>query len=174
MFKSIVIAYDGSAHAARALETAAGLAREMQASLGIICVVDPGHVNLPTELQRMAEAEHIIDPKPGLGADRIRAPDNLASEIARSAAEAQQATLQFAEFLVEDAARLARSEGVESVDTATQTGEPAAVIVEYADDRSADLIVCGSRGLGQIKQLLLGSTSHKIAQLANCSCLTVK
>ena len=174
MFKSIVIAYDGSAHAARALETAAGLAREMRASLGIICVVDPGHVNLPSELQRMAESEHIIDPKPRLRTDLNRAPGNLASEIARSAAEAQQATLQFAEFLVKDAARQAQGEGVASVDTATQTGEPAATIVEYAADRDADLIVCGSRGLGRVRQLLLGSTSHKIAQLAHCSCLTVR
>jgi nucleotide-binding universal stress UspA family protein len=48
------------------------------------------------------------------------------------------------------------------------------IVVAFAIDRNADLIVCGSRGFGRMKSLLLGSTSHKIAQLAQCSCLTVK
>ena len=47
-------------------------------------------------------------------------------------------------------------------------------MVAYARDQAADLIVCGNRGFGKIKTLLLGSTSHKIAQMAECSCMTVK
>jgi nucleotide-binding universal stress UspA family protein len=35
MFKSIVVAFDGSAHASRALETAAKLAAREQAPLGV-------------------------------------------------------------------------------------------------------------------------------------------
>lgn len=38
----------------------------------------------------------------------------------------------------------------------------------------ADLIAMGRRGLGGVKGLLLGSVSHKVSQLADCSVLTVK
>ena len=41
-------------------------------------------------------------------------------------------------------------------------------------ERGADLIICGSRGFGRLKSVLLGSVSQKITQLAECSCLTVK
>ena len=53
-------------------------------------------------------------------------------------------------------------------------GNPAEEVAAFARDRNADLIISGSRGFGKFKSPLLGSTSHKIAQLAECSCLTVK
>ena len=174
MFTSIVVAYDGSAHASKALEVAAGLAATEQARLGIICVIDAGHAHLPSELEEMGRIEHLIDPMPKLMVNHRQTPTDLAEKVARTTIEAQQASLQLAEYLVTEAARHARELGAQQVDTTTATGEPAEAIVEYANDRNADLIVCGSRGLGRIKQLLLGSTSHRIAQLGSCSCLTVR
>ena len=35
-------------------------------------------------------------------------------------------------------------------------------------------VVVGSRGLSEIRGLLLGSVSHKVCQLAPCTCVTVK
>lgn len=52
------------------------------------------------------------------------------------------------------------------VRTAVEVGEPAAEIVQMARDGQFDLIVIGTRGLTPIKELLLGSVSHRVANTA--------
>jgi nucleotide-binding universal stress UspA family protein len=52
-------------------------------------------------------------------------------------------------------------------------GSPAEVIVSMAEEQKADLIVMGARGLGPIKERLLGSVSHLILTLAPCATLIV-
>jgi len=54
-----------------------------------------------------------------------------------------------------------------------QIGSPAEVIVSMAEEQNADLIVMGARGLGPIKERLLGSVSHRILTLAPCATLIV-
>jgi nucleotide-binding universal stress UspA family protein len=63
---------------------------------------------------------------------------------------------------------------VENVVTEVLVGNPAEEIISFAKSWEADLIVTGRRGFGKLKSLLLGSTSNKITQHAECSCLTVK
>ena len=46
-------------------------------------------------------------------------------------------------------------------------GTPVMVLLGAADELDADLIVVGSRGLGGFPELLLGSTSTQVAQLAH-------
>lgn len=53
-------------------------------------------------------------------------------------------------------------------------GNPAEKIVDYADENDIDLIVIGSRGLGAVKGMLLGSVSSRVLQQANCHVLIVK
>jgi len=52
-------------------------------------------------------------------------------------------------------------------------GSPAEVIVSMAEEQKADLIVMGARGLGPIKERLLGSVSHRVLTLAPCATLIV-
>mgnify|MGYP001564547715 FL=1 len=52
-------------------------------------------------------------------------------------------------------------------------GSPAEVIVSTAEEQKVDLIVMGARGLGPIKERLLGSVSHRILTLAPCATLIV-
>ena len=52
-------------------------------------------------------------------------------------------------------------------------GSPAEVIVSMAEEQKADLIVMGARGLGPVKERLLGSVSHRILTLAPCAILIV-
>ncbi len=52
-------------------------------------------------------------------------------------------------------------------------GSPAEVILSMAEEQKADLIVMGARGLGPIKERLLGSVSHRILTLAPCATLIV-
>ncbi|HUO45666.1 MAG TPA: universal stress protein [Acidimicrobiia bacterium] len=54
------------------------------------------------------------------------------------------------------------------------SGDPAATIVRLAKEVGADLIVMGSRGLGSVAGLLLGSVSHKVGHAAPCAVLTVR
>ena len=52
-------------------------------------------------------------------------------------------------------------------------GSPGEVIVSMAEEQKADLIVMGARGLGPVKERLLGSVSHRILTLAPCATLIV-
>ena len=58
-------------------------------------------------------------------------------------------------------------------DLALREGAPAAQIVELARERGADLIVMGTRGLGRIARLLLGSTAEAVIRGAPCPVITV-
>jgi nucleotide-binding universal stress UspA family protein len=53
-------------------------------------------------------------------------------------------------------------------------GYPPDEVVDYAKSIDADLIVVGSRGFGDLKSLLLGSTSHRVSHLSACDVLIVK
>jgi nucleotide-binding universal stress UspA family protein len=52
-------------------------------------------------------------------------------------------------------------------------GAPVPVLLSVADSEVIDLIVVGSRGLGGFPELLLGSTSHQLAEHATCPVLIV-
>jgi nucleotide-binding universal stress UspA family protein len=51
---------------------------------------------------------------------------------------------------------------------------PAEAIISVATTRKSDLIVIGSRGLGTLAGLLLGSTSQKVVAHAPCPVLIVR
>ena len=56
----------------------------------------------------------------------------------------------------------------------SETGSPAAVILEFEENLNADLIVMGSRGLGVVKGILLGSVSQYIIERSKCPVLVIK
>ncbi|PWA36883.1 universal stress protein A [Artemisia annua] len=53
-------------------------------------------------------------------------------------------------------------------------GNPKEMIVEAVEQMNADLLVVGSRGLGQIKRALLGSVSDYCVHHAKCPVLIVR
>jgi nucleotide-binding universal stress UspA family protein len=53
-------------------------------------------------------------------------------------------------------------------------GYPPDVLVAYATDVDASVLVVGTRGRGDLASLILGSTSHRAIQLATCDVLVVK
>ena len=59
-------------------------------------------------------------------------------------------------------------------ETYSETGSPAVTILEFEKRLGVDLIVMGSRGLGLIKGVLLGSVSQYVVEQAQCPVLVVK
>ena len=147
MFKVILVPIDGSDHAEKAVSVAADLAGKYDAELHIMTVMES--TALPSGLHRFAEAEHI------------------------TGGEAQIATYISDRFL-DRAREVAKEEGAKSIETMVVMGDVQEKILEYAEKIGADLIVLGSRGLSDLKGLMLGSVSHKIANSAHCTVITVR
>ena len=57
---------------------------------------------------------------------------------------------------------------------AIKSGEPANVIVNTAESEGFDTIVIGSRGMGTMTRLLVGSVSQKVVAHAPCSVFVVR
>ena len=60
------------------------------------------------------------------------------------------------------------------IHTETLEGPPAEALLDVANTRKCDLIVMGSRGLGRLTGLLIGSQSQKVVQHAPCPVLIVR
>ena len=75
---------------------------------------------------------------------------------------------------VNQAKNVAQSKGIESVKSDVNAGDPATEIVSYADKNAIDLIVMGSRGLGKVEGMLIGSVSRKVGNKTMVDCLIVK
>ncbi len=85
-------------------------------------------------------------------------PDTV---INKMESEAQELLTKAAEFF-----------GDRAVKTVVKIGPPSNTILEEAKD-NYDLIVVGSRGLGEIGGFLLGSVSDRISHHAKCPVLVV-
>jgi nucleotide-binding universal stress UspA family protein len=146
----LLVPSDGSEHADRAVDLAGDIAGRYGARLTLLHVLSHDTAGRRiAELKRYAESEHL----------------NLtdAQLVRRAAGD-----------LLERAEERARRAGAKDVTLVAEEGDPARVIAEHAELHKVDLIVMGRRGLGGLEGLLLGSVSHKVAQLAPCACLTVR
>lgn len=174
MLKTIVAALDGSSHAERAFDLACDLAVKFEANLHLVHVVTEREV--PDDLRRMAEVEHLIPA-------RLKSAVEDASESARfgsvlknveKSGESYQILEKLGENLLESSVQDARERGVGSIKGTLLRGEPAAEIIRHIESVGADMIVSGSRGLGNLRGLMVGSVSHKLIQHAPCAVIMVK
>lgn len=147
MFKKILVPYDGSNGAWRALGQAIELARLCQAHL-VILTVYRHHSMLEASLSMVR--------------GNIERGGNLDQEMRETAREA-------ADF----AKKHAKEAGVENVSAFIKAGQPARTIISFGKEKGCDAIVVGSRGLGATEGYLLGSVSHKVTGLADVPVLVV-
>ncbi|MCG8595559.1 MAG: universal stress protein [Kiloniellales bacterium] len=147
MFENIVCAVDGSDHALKAAEVASALASKFGSRLTLLTVTK--EIKVTPEIRRYLELEHLTG-------------------------EPQYVLDDMTKRILEAATRAARDAGVSSVKTEVRTGPPARTIVDFARRNGADAIVLGSRGLGDLEGALLGSVSHKVANLAAMTVIAVK
>ncbi|MFC0523041.1 universal stress protein [Pontibacillus salicampi] len=60
------------------------------------------------------------------------------------------------------------------IKTEVLAGNAGAEICKYARAQDMSLIMVGSRGLGNVKELFLGSVSHNVVQHSHCPVLVLK
>lgn len=95
-------------------------------------------------------------------------------ETIRSSAKAEAIDLrEVADGVLARAARELEAEGVE-VEMHAREGDPADVIIRVAEEKDAELIVVGSRGLTGLQRFLLGSVSSKLSHHAPTSLMVVR
>lgn len=153
MIKKILVALDGSEHANRALNFALDLAEKYSAKIVLLSVVQPAIVPLA----------HY--PTTGMHA-RIPpvAMDTYSKELKASHKKVLSEALKKAKEI-----KLALK-----VSTKLVEGRASDKIIETAKEGNFDIIVMGSRGLGDIKKFFLGSVSDRVADEAACPVLIVK
>jgi len=146
MYKRILVAVDGSANAANALQHAAGLAKGLSASLRLIHVVDMGLMPYGPEL--------------GLDIDALLEARYAAAEklLADARDSVQQTGLEVETKLV---------------DTALPTVHVATTIAEDAVSAKADLVVLGTHGRRGVERWLLGSVAEGVARRSTVPVLLV-
>jgi nucleotide-binding universal stress UspA family protein len=172
MFKKILVATDGSEHAERAVQLATDMARLYDAEIHMVNVRSRGRVS--PEMIRLAEVEHLVSPaSQPAGGQKPNVPLLMSDAVKKSEIIAR-AVEAVGEQLLQRAAAKVKGQGIASVTTQHLGGDPAESILEEAKRVDADLIILGSRGLGNLKGLLLGSVSNRVSQLAQCTCITVK
>jgi nucleotide-binding universal stress UspA family protein len=137
MIKTIVIGYDESEPARRALERAAQLAKALQAKLVVTSVA-------PVTITTTGRS---------IGADPVETGADHRKEL-------------------HDAHVYLEGEGL-TADYIEAVGHEAASILAAARERSADLIVVGSRELTALHRLLGQSVSDAVSHGARCDVLIV-
>ena len=145
MFASLVVGTDGSQTAREAVGEAVALARVLGARLDIVSAYEP------VPAGRLREE-----------ADQV--PGDLQWMV--NAREDVDATLR-------EAAEVAQAAGVPA-ETYARQGDPADAILDVAEERGADLVVVGNKGMTGAKRFLLGSVPNKVSHHAPCSVLIIR
>jgi nucleotide-binding universal stress UspA family protein len=175
MIKTIVVPTDGSAHAKKAVDLAADIAEKYGARMVILHVLLRHtsefdiealckEIAMPDALAKKFEDlrqtfVEIVAASYDPGPISIPIPDDVLNDVAN--------------LILDNARDTAESKGVKDIATYIVDGAPADKIIAAADKENADMIVMGSRGLGNIAGLLMGSVSHKVSHLSKRTCVTV-
>lgn len=175
MFKKILTATDGSEHGTKAVQLASELAARYGAKLVLVHVLQHGRI--PESVQQMLEVENLIEPRQRQQPQVANVAGGLVSATGRGV-EASDTSYRvcatLGEHILGTAKQVAHDGGVEDIRKVVEDGDPAQRILACAERENADLIVVGSRGLSDLKGMLMGSVSHKLIQLAKCTCIAVK
>jgi nucleotide-binding universal stress UspA family protein len=104
----------------------------------------------------------------------MQAPDIWSGMLGVETLErARTELMRQATEVVTGVAETLRANGLE-VETAVSNGDPRSVIVDQAEEWSADLVVVGSHGYTGLKRLLLGSVAQSVVSHAPCSVEVVR
>jgi nucleotide-binding universal stress UspA family protein len=143
-YTTVLVGTDGSESSFRAVDRAAGVARDAGAKLLLACAYRP------------MSAREIQDAADALGGESYKVSGSTP-----------------AEDVLRDAADRASGVGAKDVDTIAVEGDPVDALVALVEKRKVDLLVVGNRGLNSLAGRLLGSVPANISHRAACDVLIV-
>lgn len=145
MYQKILVAVDGSEQAAKAALHGAELAAKLGADLILLHVVPI----LPSYASISPDQLGIVH-------------QDVTKEFYRQGQEIlSQARSELANYDIK-------------ISSEISVGHPADEICKMADKYGCDLLIMGSRGLGQIKGYLMGSVSNRVCRLVGCPVLIMR
>ncbi len=147
MIENILLAVDGSPQSSKAVKIASEISQGVSAKLILLHVVKQDE--LPEVMKQFIKSEHL----PGTDIDVL---------------------VNAAQHMLKGEVENAREAGVSEVEVEVEQGSIARTIIATAERHKADMIVLGSRGMGDIEGLLRGGVSHRVEILAKCPVLIVK
>ena len=145
-YKNIIVPTDGSVNSKRALEHAIVLASSLGASITLVYVANI--VSVISNFDQIPNASGYVTEQVALDMEEEGKGvlDDFAKEV---------------------------PEGID-VKTVFEVGSPGPAVLSVAKKYKADLIVMGSRGLGPLKGVFMGSVSSYVVTHSGCPVLIVK
>jgi nucleotide-binding universal stress UspA family protein len=144
-YSTIVVGTDGSQTSLRAVDRAATVAGDAQATLVLVSAYHPAR-------------KHDV----AVASDALR--DDAYLVVGSSPAERN----------LREAAERAKRHGAGNVKMLAVEGDPGDVLVKTVADHHADLLVVGNRGLNTLAGRLLGSVPSAVAHHASCDVMIVR
>jgi nucleotide-binding universal stress UspA family protein len=140
MYRKILVAYDGSDGAKKALRAGIDLAKRYGAELHSVAVVE----KLPHFAATVGEVKEAL----------------------------RELTTRY-EWISQEAARVAKDQGVE-LRTKVTPGHEVEAVVDYAREGKFDLLVIGFSGHSHAFGRVMGGTAQNLARLAPCTVMIAK
>ncbi len=123
-------------------------------------------VDKSIELARKLEAEvtalYVIEGNPQIGYDLFAAYKTTEDELEK-----------LGKAILEKAAQPFQEQGI-AVNTRLEKGHPSEIICGIAEKENFDYVILGSRGLGGVREMLLGSVSNAVAHCIKTSIIIIK
>jgi nucleotide-binding universal stress UspA family protein len=145
MYRTILVAIDGSSSSRLALREAVRLAASTQGIVHAIHVVDHAPVFAYTDLDPVELV------------DAMRKSGRVLLADAEQACAAADVTCH-----------------VELVEPATLSDDVASIVQRYAEQVHADLVVLGTHGRRGVRRLMLGSVAERFLRCSNCAVLLMR
>ena len=173
MTSRILCPTDGSENAEKAVSIASDLAKKYDAELVLL------HVQLANasgeELRHFAEIEGLA---PDTRSELSRLPSVQSQNLMAGGAPLSEPISaevldRVAEYALQSAEKIASAKGVSKISTLVDRGDAGKRILDCAKEEHAEMVVMGSRGLGNLQSLLLGSVSQYVSSRVACTCVTV-
>ena len=171
MTGKIIVATDGSNIGSRAVDFAAALSEKFGEDLCVVHVLR--HTRPRKEYARIAEVEGLVVlPAPDEATTKSAFPLHFASAAEEIATA--KAVMALGERITAHAKKRAENAGARNVTTHICAGDIADEILDVAEAEKAGILVLGRRGLGRVRETLLGSVSQKVLHHADCTVVIVK